>query len=228
MRRIVVEMSVDDFSRLKGGENIYRQVRSLESLSQLRSGPKNTTAVVRLAFKDAGLTPEAFYRGSRVDCQVLDESGGQYTCLLVFRQASMLERVGLKPSDGYIVPPMEIANDRARVTFVGTSPQVGHFLDRLTAMALHHRTISLTDYRISPSSPLAALTEKQRRVLLAAYNQGYYDRPRRTSSLALAKTLGLSSSTFVDHRLKAERRVLSVVLGQSGRPPHDTVRSRRR
>ncbi len=226
MRRIVVEMPVNDFSRLKGGENIYHQVRTLESLNQLRSAPRDSAAIVRLAFKDPALTPEGFYRGSRVNCQILDESDGVYTCLLVFRQASKLERVGLRASDGYIVPPMEIANDRARVTFVGTTPQVRQFLDRITAMTLHHRIVSLTDYRVSPSSPLAALTEKQRRVLLAAYEQGYYDRPRRTSSFALAKAMGLSSSTFVDHRLKAERRILSVVLGQSGRPPGGASRSR--
>lgn len=226
MRRIVVEMPVDDFSRLKGGENIYRNVRTLESINQLRSGPGHSAAIVRLAFKNPALSPEAFFRGSHVDCQVLDESAGTYTCFLVFRQVSALERVGLKAGDGYIVPPFGISNDKARITFVGSSPQVRKFLDRLNVLSPHHRTISLTDLRISPSSPLAALTDKQRRVLLAAYEQGYYDRPRRTSSEALARALGLSSSTLVDHRLKAERRILSVVLGQSGPPPSGSSRAR--
>jgi DNA-binding CsgD family transcriptional regulator len=216
MRRIVVEMPVDEFSRLKGGPNVYREVRSMEALAQLRAGPRDSAAIVRLEFKTPRLTPEIFFRGSGTELQVLDERAGVYTCFLQFGRGSIPGRLGLSSQDGYVVPPITIAMDRARVNFVGTARQIEHFLVRLGKLGVHPRTVSITDLRISSNSPLSVLTERQRQVLTAAYQQGYYDRPRRASSLELARGLGMSSATLVTHRLKAERRLLSVVLGQSG------------
>jgi predicted DNA binding protein len=59
------------------------------------------------------------------------------------------------------------------------------------------------------------LTEKQRTVLSSAFDNGYYDMPRRIDSKELAEKLDLRSSTFIEHRRKAERRLLASVLSKS-------------
>jgi hypothetical protein len=214
MRRIVVEMPAEDFLKQRGADPIYRMVRSFDVLHQLRSGPEGSSVIIRVSFRDPSLTPESLFGSGEGKMQVLDRGDGAFTCFVKLHSRSLDRCLGLGKQDGYVVPPLGIADNLARMTFVGTSHQVERFLCRLDAKRIRHRTVSLTDLRISEGSPLGVLTEKQREVLTTAYRSGYYDRPRRASSKALADSLGLASSTFVDHRLKAERRLLSVVLGQ--------------
>ena len=71
------------------------------------------------------------------------------------------------------------------------------------------------DAIFSPNSPLQRLTEKQRDVLIKSYKLGYYDRPRKISSEELAHRVNLAKSTWVAHRRKAERRLLTEVLNES-------------
>lgn len=70
------------------------------------------------------------------------------------------------------------------------------------------------DAKFSKDSPLSRLTEKQRKVLVTAYRLGYYDEPRRISSLELAKRLRVNSSTLINHRRRAERHLLAELIGR--------------
>ena len=112
---------------------------------------------------------------------------------------------------------MELVGDTARMTYVGSSADISRVLSHLRRRGIRYRTLSISDLRLSPQSPLNALTDKQRQVVSAAYQGGYYDRPRRISSQALARSLGMSSSNLVTHRLKAEQRLLGAIL--TGRAP---------
>lgn len=55
------------------------------------------------------------------------------------------------------------------------------------------------------------LTDRQREVLSAAYEAGYYDRPRRKTGEELAGELDISPSTFAQHVRAAERNLLSIL-----------------
>jgi predicted DNA binding protein len=114
---------------------------------------------------------------------------------------------------GYVVVPFEIKEGKLRVTFLGSSIQVRKLLHQAAIMGIRYRVISLTDSKYSQESPLSRLTEKQRRILIAAYNQGYYDLPRKINSEQLARQLDIGSSTLVEHLRKAERRLLFGLLG---------------
>jgi RNA polymerase sigma factor (sigma-70 family) len=56
------------------------------------------------------------------------------------------------------------------------------------------------------------LTERQREVLRAAFEAGYYDWPRETSGAELADRLGISQPTLSEHLTTAERKLLSLVF----------------
>ncbi|WP_226038992.1 bacterio-opsin activator domain-containing protein [Natrinema sp. DC36] len=56
------------------------------------------------------------------------------------------------------------------------------------------------------------LTERQREVLEAAFEAGYYDWPRECSGEAVATELGISSPTFSEHIHAAERKLLTMVF----------------
>jgi hypothetical protein len=219
MRRIVVSLPREDFIRLKGDLPFYDAVASLEVLQILRAGPEGASSVVTLRPKDPAAKFSALAELVPARLRLLDAADGAFTCLMQFPTRSTHGLLGLRPDQGYFIPPIEVVADTARITYVGSSADVARLLTGLRRSGLRFRTLSISDLRLSPQSPLNALTDKQRRVVSAAYARGYYDRPRRVSSRALARSLGMSSSNLVNHRLKAERRLLSVILNRDGAGP---------
>lgn len=65
---------------------------------------------------------------------------------------------------------------------------------------------------VSIMSFLPSLTKKQKLVMEAAINAGYYDYPRNAKLKGLAKAMGISYSTFQAHLRKAEGRLIPSVF----------------
>ena len=110
--------------------------------------------------------------------------------------------------------PLEVRNGKVRMTFLGDSKQFRALLKTCDSIGLQYEVSLLTDASFSPRAILGCLTEKQRLVLLSAFQQGYYDMPRRISSQGLARRLGLRSSTLIEHRRKAEHRLFANLLSE--------------
>ena len=70
----------------------------------------------------------------------------------------------------------------------------------------------LQEYR-GRQNLLESLTERQREVLEFAYDRGYYDVPRGTSTNELAAELDVDGSTVAEHLQRAERNLISATLG---------------
>lgn len=58
------------------------------------------------------------------------------------------------------------------------------------------------------------LTARQREVLEAAFERGYFERPRETNAADLAADLDIGPSTFREHLAAAEKKLLEDVLGE--------------
>lgn len=65
----------------------------------------------------------------------------------------------------------------------------------------------------------AHLTDRQREVLRAAYEAGYYDWPRASTGEAVAEELDITSATFSEHIHAAERNLLTALFDGPG-PAH--------
>jgi HTH DNA binding domain len=219
MRRIVFEFPREDFIRLKGDLPFYAALGSLEVLQVLRAGPGGASVVVLLRPKDPHQKFVQLAKLVPARLQLLESGEGTITCLMRYEKAPSHSFLGVKPDQGYLVPPIELVGDTARMSYVGSSADISRLLSHLRRIGIRYRTLSISDLRLSPQSPLNALTDKQRRVVSAAFEGGYYDRPRRISSQALARSLGMSSSNLVNHRLKAERRLLAAILHREGSGP---------
>jgi glucokinase len=61
-----------------------------------------------------------------------------------------------------------------------------------------------------PGSREAALTEKQRAALKAAYFAGYFDQPRTSTGEEIARSLDITASTFHQHLQAGLRKVLAA------------------
>jgi hypothetical protein len=56
------------------------------------------------------------------------------------------------------------------------------------------------------------LTSRQLEVLRTAYENGYFEQPKRANATELAEQLGISQSTFTEHLVAAQRKLLDDVL----------------
>lgn len=59
------------------------------------------------------------------------------------------------------------------------------------------------------------LTDRQREVLRAAFDAGYYDWPRGCTGEEVAADLGITSATFSEHIHAAERNLFTIILTDS-------------
>ena len=61
------------------------------------------------------------------------------------------------------------------------------------------------------------LTDRQREVLRAAYDAGYYEWPRECTGADVAEDLGITSATFSEHIHAAERKLLGLLFDTGAR-----------
>lgn len=214
MRRVTIEMDVDEMTKFERNPMLEKIV-SLEVVQFLKDGPDEFAAIFRIEFKDDDPRIEDFIDDDIIELQKLDQEGRAYTYYIRSRPPS-------EPDDhfhtflagGYLVAPFEIRDGRARISYLGSGKQIKAFLEGVERIGVSYKVASIMDAEFSQNSPLSRLTEKQRNVLVAAYRLGYYDEPRRISSSELARRMKVGSSTLINHRRRAERRLLAEIIGR--------------
>jgi len=218
MRRLVLEFSRDELSKVEGSTQ-FQDIRTFEILQRLRHDQGEITAICRVEPEGTAVRFENLLDGANVgsgnlvEAQLLErEKGGAYIVYAKIKVKTGSRAPSILGADsGYLVS-REIQDRKVKMTILGNARQVRRVLERAENERIHYRIVSLTDAKFSPESPLNVLTEKQRRVLIAAYKFGYYDLPRRISSEQLSKKLNLHKSALAAHRRKAELRILAQIL----------------
>jgi predicted DNA binding protein len=65
---------------------------------------------------------------------------------------------------------------------------------------------------LTPDDVLPSLTARQREVFFAAFEGGYYEIPRRTSTAALAEAIGVERRTAEEHLRRAENKLVAALV----------------
>lgn len=98
------------------------------------------------------------------------------------------------------------------ISFIGNQEALSHVVGEYTDAGIPLVLQTISDYR-GPSGVLDTLTDRQREVVRTAYEMGYYEIPRRVSTVEVAAELALDQSTVSEHLQRAERNLLSAILG---------------
>lgn len=109
---------------------------------------------------------------------------------------------------GHIVAEVPPGHDAAEIaaSFLDDHPSAKLVAKRVK----DHPTPLFTDRELQQAVD-HRLTDRQREVLRFAYEQGYYDNPRRAEGTELADELGISSATFSEHIRAAESNFLAIL-----------------
>jgi DNA-binding MarR family transcriptional regulator len=223
MRRVILEVPIEEIEKF-GAKDLYQKIKSFEVLHLLRYDQKEFAAICRIEFANASTKLADLFPGEKIRAQMLEQEkeniftyfmkGDMQAHARAVKELTHFDTqwlMGFAGTEVYF-ELIEFKDRRLKISFMGNPRQVKALLELLEKGKIQHRIVSVTDAKVALHSPLDCLTEKQRNVLVTAFECGYYDLPRKTSSKELAKKLNLKSPTLVEHRRKAERRVLAELL----------------
>lgn len=216
MRKLILEGSIEEFRKMdsESEDMSIEKIKLLELVHVLRFDSEQFDAICRVEFTDPTTPIEEVFFGKKLKVVILEkEKTGAFTCFIKekFPNGSRdLSRMGV-----YLSGPCEVRDGKVKVCVLGETRQLKAFINFIGKLNVAFKVTLLTDAKFSPQSPLSSLTAKQRAVLVSAFENGYYDMPRRTDSKELAEKLDLRSSTFIEHRRKAERRLIAGMLREN-------------
>ena len=119
-----------------------------------------------------------------------------------------------------LVPPLKYANGSKLVRALGLSPDALSEVYRALAAEFDVTVESKREVQsVTPDAPLLTvdavvpdLSPRQREAFLTAYEHGYYELPRETSTAAVAERVGVGRRTAEDHLRRAEKKLAEALV----------------
>lgn len=215
MHRLIIELPLEKFGKLDG-EKItipIQKLKSLETLHSLRIDQEEFATICRIRLENPNDKVEDVFNGEFFEVTpLITEATGSFVCFLIERRP---ERARYLMNSGVYFPgPYEIRDGVVKFGVMGENKQLLDFMKQLEDNIPEFKVTSVTKSEFLTNSPLENLTEKQRQALSEAFLNGYYDLPRKSSSEELARKMGLDSSTFIEHRRKAEQRLMKSLFSK--------------
>jgi predicted DNA binding protein len=143
---------------------------------------------------------------------VLKSIGSKHTCLI--RYAEPEETKGqFQESDLGLVHtiPTIISLEKFTISMMGEQKNLSEFVEMMRNVGII-RKMTFRRAAYQKADILAVLTEKQREVMVAAFQNGYYDYPKKISSERLCQKVGISKPTLLQHMRKAEGRIVKELM----------------
>ncbi len=218
MKKTVVEFEFDPEYRKMLEMHMPEAIESMELLDMIRMDLEKgvKVAITKIRMKEGyTLSDLRLPEGSEV-LSVLTANGSEYVCLVKGRQAMEMFGMGAGFMENFNLDikwevPSRITRDRLVFSFVGEEADLRKFLNTFKNFGVI-KSIGFKKFSPEGDGILTCLTAKQREVLRAAQKHGYYRRPRKISSARLAKILGISPATTLEHIRKAEQRIMDYIF----------------
>jgi len=210
MREATVHLSAERLDAL-GIEEFVTSVREagLEQVSELQCGRPGCLLVIEVAEPISGTSFSAI-----PNLEWWEEvTGAGHTTYLCKLAVPALQDEEVAPHHESDASQMELdaTADGIDITLLGDQDALSDRIEEFSAVGANPVLRALTDYG-GPPDPLDALTARQREVLTLAFERGYFDVPRGTTTDALAGELGVDASTVREHLQRAQKNLLVDVL----------------
>lgn len=142
----------------------------------------------------------------------VSDEGAEHVYLVEMNVAERLATIGVD-ADGVLRAERAEVHERGfSIDQAGSQEQLSDMFADMKAAGFDISLEKLRDYRVQETH-LDTLTDRQHEVLEVAYELGYYDVPRGSSTAEVAAELGVDGSTVAEHLQRAEHNLLETLLG---------------
>ena len=125
-----------------------------------------------------------------------------------FRTSSPMLLLSAREAGLPLRPPIDITDGVATVWVTGSVDRLSAFADQVETFGMSMEVERVT----AEVDPSGLLTDRQREMVLAAVERGYYDTPRRCSLGELADHLGIAQSTASETLHRAEGAIVRAFV----------------
>ena len=213
MRKVIVELSLSPQMK-EVGKPVLENLEYIDVLEVLRIDfERGVKAFLGEIEVKEGYTIEDFkYYKNMELLGVLKSEGNRYTCILK-GHVPMEFRKLMREFDLDLIwdAPMFVSSDKVVFSAIGDQKNLKKFLEAIKLIG-NIEKVSFKKTAITGRDILSCLTEKQRKVVIEAMKNGYYDYPRKINSEQLSQKVGVSKATLVEHLRKAEGRLMANIL----------------
>jgi HTH DNA binding domain len=213
MRTLTLE--IDPFETVKEEmAEIFAHVRSYSILETLKMDYKEGICIeiMEFALKEGVSIYDIKTLGNMEILSVLKSIGNKHTCLIRYTEAEEAKEQFQESDLGLIhTIPTIISLEKFTISMMGERKNLSDFVEMMRNAGTI-RKMSFRKAAYQRADILAVLTDKQREVMVAAFQNGYYDFPKKISSRQLCQKVSISKPTLLQHMRKAEGRILKEIM----------------
>ncbi|UCC93681.1 MAG: helix-turn-helix domain-containing protein [Thermoplasmata archaeon] len=214
MRKMVLEVEPGE-EVLESLGPILESLSSYQVLEQLKFDREKGTCVdlIECRLREGLSIDEVDWFGHMELLSVIKTEGKDHTCLVKYYQP----QGGESADDDFefdlvYTTPNLISRERFVVSAIGDDMDLARFMDGVRKHVGKVVKMSMSRAAYQRRDILTVLTDRQREVLTAANQYGYYDYPRGVSSEKLADRVGISKPVLLQHLRKAEKRIMADIF----------------
>ena len=208
MRKVILEISPFEHVREEEKET-FRHIESYQVLQVIKIDYAGGmfVDVIECITKEGENIEEIEMIGQMEVLNVLRSKGNKHICLVEgHRVQAELDM------DLIWTTPSMIAPDRIIISFMGPQKSIVEFVEIVRGHVGEIINMTFQKASYEKGDILSILTDRQREIMAAANRHGYYEIPRKISSVELAEKLEIAKPTMLEHLRKAESRLLTNIF----------------
>ncbi|MHC1680009.1 MAG: helix-turn-helix domain-containing protein [Methanomassiliicoccales archaeon] len=213
MRTITLE--IEPFETVKEEmSETFAQVHSYSILETLKTDYREGLCIeiMELILKDGVSINDIKILGNMEILSVLKSFDNKHTCLIKYTESEEAKEQ-FQESDLDLIHtiPTIISLEKFTISMMGEQKNLMDFVDMMKGVGIIRR-MSLRRAAYQKADILDVLTDKQREVMIAAFQNGYFDFPKKIGSKQLCQMVNISKPTLLQHMRKAEGRILKEIM----------------
>jgi DNA-binding XRE family transcriptional regulator len=214
MRKLTLQIELNDEIK-EAQKSAFEHIHSWELLETLKTEWEEGVVIVLIdiILKEDVSVHDLESIGDMKLLSVLKSEGNKHTCLVKHQEPEISKEL-FKEFDLDLIntTPTILSENRYTCSVIGDNENLTRFVElmKTTMGKIENMTFKKAVYQ--KHDMLSVLTDKQKNVLIAAQKHGYYANPRKIKSEDLAKKIGLSKNTTLEHLRKAEERIMDNIV----------------
>jgi predicted DNA binding protein len=213
MRTLTLEIEPFDIVKEEMAET-FALIRSYTILETLKMDYREGICIEIMEFnlKEGASIHDIRTVGNMEILSVLKSIGSIHTCLIRYTEPEETKGQFQESDLGLIhTIPTIISQEKFTISMMGEQKNLADFVEMMRIVGTI-RKMAFRRAAYQKADILAVLTDKQREVMLAAFQNGYYDYPKKISSRRLCQKVSISKPTLLQHMRKAEGRILKEIM----------------